>query len=450
MKKILIFAMLVFAIGLLFSCTSDFESAEEVLEQARSLSSSSGGNCPNSSIANGNVFIDQRDCNKYKFEIAPNGKIWMSENLNYSRNETLGYCYNVDMDEENPHQDGSGCNNGYGRIYEWVTAMDGNLPQGLCPDGWHIPNTTEWNNVIADEEATRKMSSVFYIYSGNYNLNLKYPPIGWKERGKNGFYWTSKDNASFVIFLGGDTPSPSEKLESTATGSDYFSVRCVADDNLIFYCNENQYYPVTEFCSGNEVYKKCNAKEYDPSTHFCSDDSKTLYEKCKTKEYDFSTQYCSNGTLEKYGTVKDNDGREYKTVVIGDQTWMAENLNYDPGTGISYCYNGQANNCTIYGRLYNWSTALGICPTGWRIPSRADWDELFFYVNNNIDNYGFSAQLGGYGRSGGYYFAGISGYWWTDTDIEIMNEAYYYPNNGDWNRSSKSDLYSVRCIQNPL
>ena len=207
----------------------------EVVPSCPRSSSSDGGNqCPDQS---GDVFTDPRDCKAYRFETAPDGKIWMSENLNYSRNNTLGYCYGVDIDGTNPHQDASGCERGYGRVYEYATAIDGNPPQGLCPPGWHIPNITEWNSIIHAYNS-RIMSFDFYIYPGNYNTNSEYPPLGWKERDKSGFYWTSSDNAYFVGFWDGPASSyyspssPSGVLEIQSFENDgiaKFSVRCLKD-----------------------------------------------------------------------------------------------------------------------------------------------------------------------------------------------------------------------------
>ena len=186
------------------------------------------------------------------------------------------------------------------------------------------------------------------------------------------------------------------------------------------------------------------------------------------------------------------EGQTYKTVTIGTQTWMAENLNYDPGTGNSACYDNDLANCTIYGRLYDWSTAMGlpsscndnscssqiqskhrgICPSGWHLPSDAEWTVLTDYVGgrstagtklkatsgwnddgNGTDDYGFSALPGGGGRSGGSFgYVGDDGYWWSASEVGTDNASlrymsYYFSSVDFFYNGDKSRLYSVRCLQ---
>ena len=80
----------------------------------------------------------------------------------------------------------------------------------------------------------------------------------------------------------------------------------------------------------------------------------------------------------KSDVVDMRDGKKYKTVKIGSQTWMAENLNYE--TQDSYCYENDESNCSKYGRLYTWTAAKKACPSGWHLPSKAEFETLFSSV----------------------------------------------------------------------
>ncbi|MDR0517198.1 MAG: fibrobacter succinogenes major paralogous domain-containing protein [Fibromonadaceae bacterium] len=137
---------------------------------------------------------------------------------------------------------------------------------------------------------------------------------------------------------------------------------------------------------------------------------------------------CSN---ESEPLTDSRDGKVYKTVKIGKQIWMAENLNYDGAENkdmvvealkdhfipyqedgsLGKCYNNDPANCKKYGRLYDWAEAMGssfggvyaasfhlskqnlddteykgICPEGWHLPSYLEWDTLYRYIDKDIEN----------------------------------------------------------------
>jgi len=175
------------------------------------------------------------------------------------------------------------------------------------------------------------------------------------------------------------------------------------------------------------------------------------------------------------------DGKKYKIVKIGTQTWMAENLNYNANG--SKCYNNNPAYCEKYGRLYNWVTAKKACPAGWHLPNNKEWDALITVVggeetagrslkatsaeicsyNGGTDTHGFAALLGSLGYPDGRFLNypdgkfGYSGYWWSASEYNAnyayfqgmlscsMSLSRYGKNNDDWN---KNYLFSVRCVQN--
>ncbi|MCQ2104295.1 MAG: fibrobacter succinogenes major paralogous domain-containing protein [Fibrobacter sp.] len=210
-----------------------------------------------------------------------------------------------------------------------------------------------------------------------------------------------------------------------------------------------------------------------------------------------------------YGTMIDKrDNKTYKTVKIGTQVWMAENLNYADSIktpslkGNSWCYDNKAENCDVIGRLYTWAAAIdsialandsdnpqtcgygkdctlpavvqGVCPSGWHLPINDEWQTLFasvggedkagvalksssgWYNNGNgTDAYGFFALPAGYRDNyGNFYYAGYIAFFWSAS--QVMNfsyDAYYmyliYGNeDASMNRYSKGYGFSVRCLQN--
>ena len=205
-----------------------------------------------------------------------------------------------------------------------------------------------------------------------------------------------------------------------------------------------------------------------------------------------------------YGSVSDNDGNTYKTILIGTQTWMAENLKttkYSDGTAISnvtnnttwtglttgaYCWynNDAATNKATYGALYNWlavdATANGgknVCPTGWHVPTDAEWTTMTTYLGGEsvaggklketgtthwrspntgaTNETGFTALPGGMRDEYGE-FSSINdvGYWWSSSmNGSDMTKAWYrmffsFDKDVFGFDISKKSGFSVRCMKN--
>lgn len=85
----------------------------------------------------------------------------------------------------------------------------------------------------------------------------------------------------------------------------------------------------------------------------------------------FAVSACSDSFTDE------RDGQSYDMVQIGNQIWMAENLNFANASLASFCPDGDDRNCKQYGRLYTWEAAQKACPAGWHLPSAGEFDALF-------------------------------------------------------------------------
>jgi uncharacterized protein (TIGR02145 family) len=191
-----------------------------------------------------------------------------------------------------------------------------------------------------------------------------------------------------------------------------------------------------------------------------------------------------------YGSVV-YAGQTYKTVEIGTQNWMAENLNYAGASGtIGACYNHSADSCAKFGRLYAWSEAMGlpdscnkvkcaslvaavhqgICPPGWHVPRDAEWSVLVKLAGgessasselkssagwkprgSGSDKYGFRALPAGTHDAPFFNVAGGATIWRSATEFDAKNEWHrnidYMTSQVYRNADEKARGFSVRCVE---
>lgn len=251
------------------------------------------------------------------------------------------------------------------------------------------------------------------------------------------------------------------------------------------------------FGDGNTSIERNPSHIYsDPGKYTVSVTATNKFGSSKVSKSDYITVYNNSGAL------IDVDGHYYKTVVIGNQKWMAENLktiHYPNGDEIpfvnnsadwikleendtddAYCYydNDYYGYAGTYGALYTWAAAQDVCPTGWHLPSEDEWTDLETYIANDghsgevglvlkattgwgygpgTDDYGFSGLPSGYRGNdmmlGGFYYIGYHGYWWSSSSLD---ETTPYSIRLGWdtdlgfaeNNYPKSSGLSVRCVKN--
>lgn len=196
-----------------------------------------------------------------------------------------------------------------------------------------------------------------------------------------------------------------------------------------------------------------------------------------------------------YGSVRDLDGNVYKTVQIGQQTWMAENLKttqYNDGESIprimddsewandtdgGYCYyDNEFSNKYLYGALYNWNAVNSglLCPSGWHVPTESEWSSLTDFLGGESEaggklkeagtahwaspNTGATNETGLTALPGGsryasseFYGIGSNNLWWSATESTTELAYFHYLSSDEQNirtfDGSKKSGCSVRCIQ---
>ncbi len=300
----------------------------------------------------------------------------------------------------------------YGKLYNWYAVNDA---RGLAPAGWRIPTANEWNAMISCVNGGNTVGSASALQdsilwnasSDNEGLNytgFSAHPSGerglsgaFSNIGSYGYWWADligPDTSIAFVEMGYDNPDayvvPSGRPKSTG-----HSVRCVRDASyplLLVYTDSIKNINYTSANSGGSitlnnsspvtssglVWDTLPNPTINLSTRmenggientFHTSYYNTITNLQQGKKY-YVRAYATNSMGVSYGNQRSfttldtanaftdpRDGQVYTYRQIGTQVWMTQNLNYVTDSG-SWCYNNNAANCAIYGRMYTWNAAL--------------------------------------------------------------------------------------------
>lgn len=424
------------------------------------------------------TMVDERDCRTYK-TITIGTQTWMAENLKFEYKvdgKTYGNSCNPDSCET------------FGRHYTWAAAMDSAVVftndsencgygvicsptypvPGICPEGWHIPDSTEWvefykilnedPHAMQAEDFIRSKSAIRkgLVATNASGFSALYETLslvsGHSVSGA--FFWSSteyaKSSAYFWHVSESEARLDNNKLYDKKTG---MAVRCIKDFGTV----------VTPSSSCAEEPPVSNV-ENPVDTPVVKPPVENLL-------------------------VDNRDSQTYKTVTIGSQTWMAENLRFDyeqTASFYDYEYYRMVRWDETKEYYYTWAAAMdsagvyskdgvgcgvgvickpsypvqGICPKGWHLPDTTEWNTLYKSVGQRpqVMTYanGFDASFAGYIDRHGVTGEGGFAYFWSSIGTGYDGDAYFWYINGKTSASIRHGNYaydnksfgmSVRCLK---
>ena len=491
----------------------------------------------------GELLVDYRDGKTYQ-TVQIGAQCWMAENLNVgmmiegdaaqTENETIEkYCYNNDE---------SNCNE-YGGLYQWDEVMAYSTEpgtQGVCPEGWYLPTDEEWSAMTdslgGSNVAGGKLKETGFLHWSPPNTGATnssgFTAFGGGSRSIDGSFGNQQFFGNFWTSTGAGAAEAYRRYLSFIQAGitrDFFdnengfSVRCRKAEIIDLSVNpESQ---IVGFDSGFvalNVFSNTSWTVEENTGWFTVSPLSGEGNQTLIVTYDFNeleeprtgeiTITAAGGvpvitaTITQEGYVwscgypieDERDGKEYNTVLIGDQCWLAESLNIgevidedenqaNNGMIEKYCFENNNANCEIYGGLYQWDEMMqyvngvglqGICPEGWHLPSSAEWNLLIgdldgqniaggkmkttgtiedetglWYAPNTgaTNSSGFSGIPAGYRSlagnidNRGYY----NSYWSSDLSMD-QAESFNLVNTTATIQNFDSDIpfgYSIRCIQ---
>jgi uncharacterized protein (TIGR02145 family) len=428
-------------------------------------------------------FTDKRDGKVYK-TVQIGDQTWMAENLAFNTGGKGLWKKNVDK---------------YGYLYNWETA------KYACPSGWHLPSKTDFETLLNNVGGSRSEAFKTLIPGGSSGfsallsgfslyLNGKIYKVG-----KDTYFWSSSKKYDYTegvmvwTLSIGYTDDKSAFMFDQDT-RDGFSVRCLQGNDISISGNDLPpgSIKLTSNISGTLYIDGLSKGAVVNGKTYTLNNIPVGSHKLQISDWEQEVEVkSSENKLVSTQTVKDIDGNVYNTVIIGTQLWMTENLKttrYRDGSPINnitdstawtnqttgaYCwYDNSTSNKSTYGALYNYyavDDSRNICPSGWHVPTDAEWTTLTDYLggesaaggklkatkfwNTGADNSsGFTAFLGGVraGALGIYFQINLEGYWWsgTESDATYAWTRVMIPNDSEIFRfdQDKGDGISVRCV----
>jgi uncharacterized protein (TIGR02145 family) len=398
----------------------------------------------------------------------------------------------------------------YGKLYNWYTTVDS---RGLCPTGWHVPTDCEWMYLegslgmsVLQQESTGwrgineggslKATSIWNSPNTGASNSSGFTalPGGVRNDLGNytsivGYWWSNTARDSGFAWNRGLAPDHSDIYRPGDSKPYGYSIRCLKDSET----------PVLQGCTDGSA---CNFL-----VNATQDDGSCLYPNATCDDGDVNTvNDVINGECVCTGTtlppplytmgngVTDIDGNFYPSIIINGQEWMQKNLEvkrYSNGDSIlSELDNAQWNSTTIgayavynnnlvnnatYGKLYKWYAVVdnrGLCPSGWHVPSDAEWTilenslggrnfaggkmkSITLWSSPNVgatNESGFTGYPAGYRDVIGSYFSGgFMSFWWS-TSESGSNFAWYRRLFNDFSNVNRDVYYkrsgfSVRCLK---
>ncbi len=401
--------------------------------------------------------------------------------------------------------------------YQWATGKDGDVKYGsVNKDACYVFEDGSWNPTDAKSclLELRGCTEQWQGHVERVNANDYYTcdNKSWREANdleKDTYQWPSGTDGE--IKKGNLNPKnyKYDELQGTWISADEYDVSLGVQGCTKKRLGTIEKSPIDNnyYACKNMKWSKATEEDYDTQGHACNDDNigavilgNELTNKyyCTTRgwllvptgwSWDVPKEARFNSGITYGNLTDDRDKKVYKTVIIGTQTWLAENMNYEVANS-SWCYKKDPQ-CNVSGRYYDWIGANKACPSGWHLPTMEEWGTLFDYTYgsdclpngcedgatplkaqtgwddddfeidpNGTDKYGFTALPSGIrGPDGHFTFEdaeenGHNGYiymyTWSSTEDEGVPQGYAFTFDGlvaptplDPNSGAP-----VRCVKN--